>query len=136
MGNNISEEKIEQAVVLFIKEDLKINGNTIAKYLGCSRSNIANNYPKNLVKIDIAMQEQKKNWEHKSLSDNYSKLLEKHNKLKKATSGIKKPTNSDEVATLLSHINSLYSMYDDMRVRYENVSALLIKYKERYGKID
>jgi hypothetical protein len=136
MGNNISEEKIEQALALFIKEDLKINGNTIAKYLGCSRSNIANNYPKELVKIDIAMQEQKKNWEHKKLSDNYKKLLERHNKLKKVTSGINKSTNSNEVTTLLSHINSLYCMYDDMRARYENVSALLIKYKEKHGKID
>ncbi|CAI2116777.1 Uncharacterised protein [Serratia fonticola] len=38
MGKKISEEKIEQALEFFIEEDRKINGNAIARYLGCHRA--------------------------------------------------------------------------------------------------
>lgn len=137
MGKNISEEKIKQALVLFIKADRKINANAIAKYLGCHRSNIANNYPKQLAEIDIARQEQKKRRENNCLSEHNKTLSEQNKKQKKALSKLSQSVNSndDEVAALLSHINSLYSMYDDLRVRYENTSALLIEYKEKYGKL-
>nr|OEF70807.1 hypothetical protein A152_15880 [Vibrio tasmaniensis 1F-187] len=131
----VSEEKIEQALALFISEDRKINANAIARYLGCQRSNIANNYPKLLAKIDTARQVQKKQWDNRDLSYKNKKLTEQNKKQQKAISQLSKSAKGDDVSALLSHINALYSMYDDMRVRYENASELLLEYKEKYGKL-
>ena len=134
MANNVSKEKIEQALALFIKEDRKINGNTIAKYLNCTRSNLVNNYGEQLAIIDIVKEEQKKRWESKRLSNDNKKLREKSKKQKKIISELN--SSEDEMSILISHINSVYKMYDDTRVRYENVSVLLAEYKEKYGPLD
>ncbi|MCV5888765.1 hypothetical protein OFN71_36705, partial [Escherichia coli] len=56
-------------------------------------------------------------------------------KQRKAISQLSKSAKGDDVSALLSHINALYSMYDDMRVRYENASELLLEYKEKYGML-
>ena len=131
-----SEEKIEQAIALFIREDRKINANAIARYLGCQRSNIANNYPKLLAKIDTARQVQKEKWDNRDLSDKYKKLTEQNKNQQKSISQLRQSAKDDDVATLLSHINALYCLYDDMRARYMNVSELLLEYKEKYGKLN
>lgn len=130
-----SEEKIEQAIALFIREDRKINANAIARYLGCQRSNIANNYPKLLAKIDTARQVQKEQWDNRDLSDKYNKLREQNKNQQKSISQLRQSAKDDDVAALLAHINALYCLYDDMRVRYMNVSELLLEYKEKYGKL-
>ncbi|HHE3740518.1 TPA: hypothetical protein ACPD39_004495 [Escherichia coli] len=130
-----SEEKIEQAIALFIREDRKINANAIARYLGCQRSNIANNYPKLLAKIDTARQVQKEQWDNRDLSDKYKKLTEQNKNQQKSITQLRQSAKDDDVAALLSHINALYCLYDDMRVRYMNVSELLLEYKEKYGKL-
>lgn len=134
MANNISKEKIERALALFIKEDRKINGNTIAKYLNCTRSNLVNNYGEQLAIIDIVKEEQKKSWESERLSNDNKKLREKSKKQKKIISELN--NSEDDMSILISNINSIYKMYDDMKARYENSSALLAEYKEKYGNLD
>jgi len=134
MGTSISKEKIEQALALFIKEDRKINGNTIAAYLNCSRSNLANNYGEQLAIIDIVKEEQKEKWKIKRYLNENKKLREKSKKQKKIISELN--NSEDEMSILISHINSVYKMYDDMRARYENASVSLAEYKEKYGNLD
>lgn len=134
MGRKISEDKIEQALELFIKEDKKINANAVARYLGCHRSNLANNYPIQLARIDIAADEQKKRWEDKNTRIRNKELSGENRKQKKIIAALKlsSVTNSqdDEISALLEHINVLYRMYDDLYIRYEKISSLLSEYKK------